>query len=370
MNLNKYLIAAMLGTGLIGAASAQNTKNHSFNNQQEYQVPEQEASNLADFQTKEMIAALGLNADQASKIHKINVSHAEEIERAKSDCGNDITGFNEYVERVASARELALSNVLTREQFALYCDKSNGTWLGMDRFKSEDFKVKGNKNELKVKGKPAQASDDISASGNLNANEGEFSDAYRNNNNIILTQPAKPDLHNFLKADGEPLRNESGETESEQDNSSGINNSDENTFSFGQTLNSENGVFINEDSKTKFTEKEAKIKPEEGVKYKYSDEETKVKDGSDKIKLNENEEKYKTGDSKIKVNDNQLKSKDKEEKLKKNNNELKNKFSDGAKVKENDNELKMKDGKGGKIKSNDHETKIKKDDLKIKIKEQ
>jgi hypothetical protein len=256
MNLNKYLIAAMLGAGLIEIASAQNTRVHSFNDQQEYRLPEGGTASFADFQTKHMSLVLGLNADQVSEIHKINLSHAQELERAKAECGNDITGFNEYVDRVASAREQALSNVLTREQFAVYCDKSNGTWLGMDRFKSEDLKVKANKKEDKVKGKAAEASEDISASGNLNSNEGEFSDAYRNNNNIILTEPSKPDLHNFLKADGEPLKNESEET-LESDNS-GIDSEE-----------SEKSVFINEDSKAKFTENETKIKPEEGVKYKY-----------------------------------------------------------------------------------------------------
>jgi len=161
-----------------------------------------------------MIAALGLNYDQASKIQTINLNHAKEIERAKAECGDDLTGFNLYVDKVAFVRDQELKSVLTPQQFAFYTNnKSNKTWLGMDKFKfkSEGLTVKENKHELKIKGKANVASEDLSANSNPNANKNkeEFSDASSNSMNIIvMPSAALPDYHNIPKDDAIPSGNE------------------------------------------------------------------------------------------------------------------------------------------------------------------
>jgi periplasmic protein CpxP/Spy len=225
MNLNKYLIAAMLAAGMMGAVSAQDNRVHSYKNQQENQVLEEGASGAANYQTKQMTVALGLNSDQAEKIQAINLNHAKEIERAKAECGDDLSGFNQYVDKVAFVRDQELKSVLTPEQFARYTNnKSNKTWLGMDKFKfrSDELRVKENKRELKIKGKANVAPEDLSVRNNQNQqnqnmNEEQSSDAYRNNNNIIIIEeemdtsssasaPA-PDFHNIPKNDGMPAGN-------------------------------------------------------------------------------------------------------------------------------------------------------------------
>jgi periplasmic protein CpxP/Spy len=211
MNLNKYLIAVMLAAGMAGTITAQDNSGNSYKNQEEYLVLEEGAASTADYQTRQMIAALGLNSEQAERVKAINLNRATEIERAKAECGDDLAGFNKYVDKVAVARDQELKSVLTPEQFSFYTNnKSDKTWLGMDKFKfrPEGLTVKENKHELKIKGKASIASEDISASNKQNANEGEFSDAYNNNKNIIETPEAvSPDYHNIPKYDAAPVEN-------------------------------------------------------------------------------------------------------------------------------------------------------------------
>ncbi|MFL5731379.1 MAG: hypothetical protein ACJ75J_17960, partial [Cytophagaceae bacterium] len=401
---------------------------------------------------------------QIAQVQIINLNRAEEIQRAKKECGDDVTGFNEYVDKVSFARDQELKSVLTSQQFAAYTAKSGNTWLGMEKFKfksdDDQLKVKENRHELKIKGKATVASEDLSAS-NREQRKNEYSDANSNPNNIQPeTSHAEPDFHNIPKDDATPLGDEAqnmgsperktypGEmqngdaygisssktgvkktdskkavtgsakaaakksgsvnkvaksssagakqlnagtksktvkpsakaatkkkpvgasantkkpvTAKKPVNSSGTDNADEYHFSSGQTLRpapdsddfydtdasakaskpdetnaspAQENFFINEDSKAKISEDEIKIKPEKGVKYKITDDESKFKDK----------------DAKLKVTEDELKAKDKDEKLKVTDKETKDKFSDGTKVK-----------------SNDHETKVKSKDLKIKIKE-
>ena len=374
---------------------------------------EEGAASAAAYQTKQMTAMLGLNSDEAQKVQAINLNHATEVERAKAECGDDYESFNTYVDKVAFVRDQELKSVLTPEQFATYTNKkSDETWLGMDKFKfrSEELMVKGNKHELKIKGKSDIATEDISVSNQSNqmANP-ESSDAYSNQKNIIVTPPiaspdsaVSPDYHNIPKDDATPSgtmeenagvperKTYPGEINVEQiygvkpeydtifkpdsgmdyGNSSvdygnkcvkttaNAESSDSSNFSSGQTLepapNSDDFIdtttfskgsepsdygsntekynnssspkpevenyFIDKNSKGKFSEDEIKVKPEKGVKYKITEDETKLKDG-------------------------------------------------GAKVKDNENEGKIKDGDGGKVKISDHELKVKTEDLKVKIKE-
>jgi hypothetical protein len=286
MNINKYLIAAMLGVGLVGTASAQNTGTHSFNNQGKSQVSEEGTLSAADFQTKQMIAVLGLNGDQVIKIHDINVSHAQEIERARIECADDIAGFNEYVDRVASAREQALSNVLSQEQFNAYCEKSNGTWLGMDKYKfrTDDLSVKGNKEDkIKAKGK----------GGKVSSSSAEAVSSLKARKNTRSRQP---------------------DDNGQNTKFPGTNNSNENTFSYGQTLepspNSDDfldvdvSVRANEARKKELDAEQAyqrSLRATDPSAKANEDEEIKLKDGKNKVKSNGHEIKVKNDDLKIKI---------------------------------------------------------------------
>jgi hypothetical protein len=181
MKFNKYLIAAMITVGVMKAASAQNNNHKNAINS--YQIhkkngPDAWVINSAK-QTQEMKRELALNESQLKEIKRINDSHAREIEVARVECGEDVTGFNSYIDRVSNARDRELRSVLTPEQFAYYTSKKNSkNWLGMDKFRyiSEDgeLKVKNNKDELKIKGKNNAAAPDMS------------SNAFRNNNDIII----------------------------------------------------------------------------------------------------------------------------------------------------------------------------------------
>jgi hypothetical protein len=368
MNFNKYFIAAMLAVGIIGTATAQDNRANSFKNQEENQVLEEGASSAADYQTKQMSALLGLNKDQVAKVRKINSDRAKEIERTKVECGDDLTGFNQYVDKVDFARDQELSNVLSPEQFAFYANnKSNKTWLGIDKFKfrPEGLAVKENKQEPKIKGKAGIESEKNQSIYQHNDKD-QIADYFKNHRNITTMPEAKlPDYHNIPKNDATPENSDvsanaaaplGSKTATAKSKKPAAGTSDNNNFSKGQTLapapNSDDfydtgasakasepsnygshvdkfnnrsagpaqeNFFINKNAKAKFTENEIKIKPAKDVKYKITNKEIKLKEG-----------KYK--------------------------------------LKENDNEIKIKDG-DEKIKSNGHETKIKSGDLKIKLKE-
>jgi hypothetical protein len=196
MNFNKYLIAIMITVGVAKTAIAQNVNNkNAVKSQQSYTKSKPDPIAMSTRQTQEMKRELALNESQVEKVKKINYNHAREIEVAKVECGDDVTGFNSYVDRVSVARDQQLKSVLTPEQFASYTSKKNDkNWLGIDQFKYKsadgNLKVKNNKNELKIKGVNPNANvtagEDLSVKNKSDVKEDESSDAYTNNNNIMI----------------------------------------------------------------------------------------------------------------------------------------------------------------------------------------
>jgi hypothetical protein len=216
MNLNKYLIAAMITVGVMTTAAAQNNNNSVSSKQGNARKgPEPAVVNSAK-QTQEMKTALALNESQMVQVKKINFSYAREIEAARVECGDDVTGFNSYVDRVAQARDAQLKNVLTPSQFADYTSrKSSKNWLGMDNFKYKsqdgDLKVKNERKELKIKGKNNMTSAplDLSANNKKQMKKEESVDTFsqRQNGNVTLDTLARigePEIRTYPGEEEKP----------------------------------------------------------------------------------------------------------------------------------------------------------------------
>jgi hypothetical protein len=215
MNLNKYLIAAMITVGVMTTAAAQNS-NNSVNSKHgnARRGPEPGVVNSAK-QSQEMKLALALNESQMVQVKKINYSYAREIEVARIECGDDVTGFNSYVDRVSLARDKQLKSVLTPSQFADYTSrKSSKNWLGMDNFKYKsedgDLKVKNESKELKIKGKNNIASApyvDQTVQNNSQMNKEEPNEVVIDNSNITLDTMAsigEPEIKTYPGEEEKP----------------------------------------------------------------------------------------------------------------------------------------------------------------------